>query len=369
MCGPFPERLALGDKKFFQEVNMHSKSKYLGGSLLMGMVIVFASLVIINLGKAAEHKSTSQAKAKTAKQATGFSFVVTPVQGPSWIKFLGLFDIRYTAMGQRGGILPAPLSSRIEPKFQIESPPPRGRMGMGMGGMMGRIYSNFQTSPSEVARLMDEKFFLTGGDLYRLNCQSCHGPKGEGSPPEINSLIGPVKGSSPDLVEEKMKKMGRPIGAEMAKELASQAEASIRKRLLEGGKKMPPFKHLDKEEGDALLKYLQVHFGELKSKGKDILVTQSVARVGQHLVQGTCHICHDATGPGRGRMGMMQSNIPSLASFPWEQSIQSLVRQVEYGTTGMMMRMGGQKMPAYPYVTEDESAAAYLYLVRYPPFL
>ena len=33
----------------------------------------------------------------------------------------------------------------------------------------------------------------------------------------------------------------------------------------------------------------------------------------------------------------------------------------------MMSMMGGQIMPAYPYFTEDEGAAAYLYLVNYPP--
>ena len=345
---------------------MNFKLKTFWGFILIGMIIVLGPLVIINWGKAEENKPTDQGKTKTVNQTAASSFVVTPVHGPSWIKHLGLFDIRYTAMGQQGGSLPAPQSSRIEPNFQIPSPPPRGRMGMGM--MMGRIFSNYQTSPSEVAKLMDEKFFLTGGDLYRLNCQSCHGPKGEGAPPEIKSLIGPVKGSSPVLVEERMKKMGRPIGNELARELASQAEASLRQRLQEGGKKMPPFKHLDKEEVDALLQYLQKHFGDLKSEEKEILVSQSVARVGQHLVQGTCQICHDATGPGRSHMGMMQGNIPSLASFPHEQSIQSVVRQVELGTMRMMMMMGGQRMPAFPYITEDEAAASYLYLVRYTPY-
>ncbi len=344
---------------------MNDKMKSLGAFIVTGMVLVLAFFVFINGGKAAEAKPGDQTKTKSPNPTTGSTFVVTPVHGPSWIRHLGLFDIRYTAMGQQGGSQPAPKSSRIEPGFQIEVPPPRGRRGMGM--MMGRIYSNYQTSPEQVAKLMDEKFFLTGTDLYRLDCQSCHGPKGEGALPEIKSLIGPVKGSSPALVEERMKKMGRPIGKELAKELASQAEASIRQRLQEGGKKMPPFKHLDQEEVGALLQYLQEHFGELKSNQKEILVTQSVARVGQHLVQGTCQICHDATGPGRSRMGMMQGNIPSLASFPYEQSIQSVIRQVELGTMRMMMMMGGQKMPAFPYITEDEAAAAYLYLVRYPP--
>jgi mono/diheme cytochrome c family protein len=334
------------------------------GPVMIGMVTVLAvALGFTDFGTGVEDKPA----AKEELKATGRPYFVTPVYGPSWIRHLGIFEIGFTAMGQMGGLNLAPPSSRVEPKFPIEIRRPRGRGGMGMGGMMGQSYSYYPTNPSEVARLLDEKFLLAGVDLYRLNCQSCHGPDGEGRPPEIKSLAGPVRGSSPALVQERMKKMGRPIDEELAKELAAQAEASIRERLQQGGKKMPPFGHLAKEEVNALLQYLREHVGGLRPEEKEILVSQSVARVGEHLVKGTCHICHDATGPGRGRMGMMGGNIPSLASFPWEQSMQSVVQQVELGSPPMMM-MGGQRMPAYPYITEDEAAASYLYLVRYAPY-
>ena len=66
-------------------------------------------------------------------------------------------------------------------------------------------------------------------------------------------------------------------------------------------------------------------------------------------------------------MGMMMGGIiPSLASFPWEQSMQSLVWQVELGSRTMMM--DGPRMPAYPYITANETAASYLYLMQYPPY-
>jgi mono/diheme cytochrome c family protein len=240
-------------------------------------------------------------------------------------------------------------------------------MGMGRGGMMGGGYSNRRLSSYELEKLMNAKFLLAGVDLYRLNCRACHGPNGDGAPPEIRSVIGPVQGTSPSLIKERMKKMGRPIDDELAKELAAQAEQGIRDRLHKGGEKMPPFMHLDREEIDTLLQYLQKHVGAPESKGKEILVTQSVARVGEHLVKGTCQTCHDATGPGRGQMmGMMSGIIPSLASFPYEQSIQSIVWQVAQGSRPMMM--GGQRMPAFPYITNDEAAASYLYLVQYPPY-
>jgi mono/diheme cytochrome c family protein len=215
--------------------------------------------------------------------------------------------------------------------------------------------------------MMSAQFLLAGADFYRLNCRSCHGPNGDGSPPVIKSLIGPVQATSPNLDKERMKKMGRPIDDELAKELAAQAEQAIRDRLKKGGEKMPPFIHLDSEETDALLQYLRQHVGVPEAGANAILVSQSVARVGEHLVKGTCHICHDATGPGRGSMmGMMRSTIPSLASFPYEQTIQSIVWQVAQGSRPMMM--GGQRMPAYPYITSDEAATSYLYLLQYPPF-
>lgn len=67
-------------------------------------------------------------------------------------------------------------------------------------------------------------------------------------------------------------------------------------------------------------------------------------------------------------MGMMRGIIPSLASFVREQSLSTMIRQVEYGSPRMMgMMTGAQMMPAMPYLTEEEVAAGYLYLADYPP--
>jgi mono/diheme cytochrome c family protein len=351
-----------------KETSMKVKITPVAGLVIIGILtFVMAVPVFAANENPVQTQSAGRSAVSGNQQDSEPVYVVTPVLGPSWLKLIGIFDIRFTAMGHMGGDGTPPRSPRVEPDFPVAQTPPRGRMGMGMGGMMGRSYSNRQFSPYELERMMNEKFLLAGADLYRLNCRACHGPNGDGSPPEISSLIGPVQGTSAPLIEERMKKMGRPIGVELAKELAAQAEESIRQRLQNGGEKMPPFRHIDKQEADALLQYLRQRVGIPESEGKDILVTQSVARVGEHLVKGTCHICHDATGPGRGpRMGMMRGIIPSLASFPYEQSMQSIVWQVALGSRPMMM--GGQWMPAYPYITKDEAAASYLYLVRYPPY-
>lgn len=289
---------------------------------------------------------------------------VTPVRGASWIHHLGIRNISQTAMGQMGGLEPALPSKRREPGL-AETDMNEGRRSM--GGMMGRIFSNYRSNQNEVKRFMDETFLLSGSDLFRLNCQSCHGPNGTGKQPEIHSLIGPVQGTSPAFVKNWGEKLRQAIDPEMAQELVAQAVADLRGRLNNGGEKMPAFRHLEGKETDALIAYLQVLAGVSSDENPGKPVTESVARVGEHLVKGTCHICHDATGPGSGHMMMMRGIIPSLASFPDEKTMQDVVRQVESGSMPMMSMMGGEVMPAYPYVTEDEGSAAYLFLVRYPP--
>lgn len=93
-------------------------------------------------------------------------------------------------------------------------------------------------------------------------------------------------------------------------------------------------------------------------KGAVALTGLSAARVGEHIVKGTCHICHDATGPGGGHSAMAQGIIPSLASIPRDHSLNGVVHQVQYGSSGMMKMAGAEVMPAYPYFTQEEIAAA-----------
>lgn len=319
--------------------------------------LVLATLVVMN-----EKASTNI----LGQQQQSVAPNVTPVVGSSWLKHLGISDTRATAMGRMGGDLPPNPSPRKEPGLSTgEEAGHSGRSHMGR--IMNRMFSMFRSDRQQVSKLMNETFVLTGSDLYRLNCQSCHGPDGKGAPPEIKSLIDPVRGASPTLVMQKMQKMGRSIDDAFAKELAANADSTLRQRLQQGGEKMPPFQHLRGDEVEALLNYLKELAGVPASERRGLLVTQSVARVGEHVVKGTCHICHDATGPGGGHMMMMRGIIPSLASFPEQLSMQQVVRQVELGSSGMMSMMGGQTMPAFPYITENESAAAYLYLVEYPP--
>jgi mono/diheme cytochrome c family protein len=294
------------------------------------------------------------------RPAAGKTPLVTPVSGRSWLHGLGL-SVEETRMGQMGGASPPSRTARREPAPAVDRSPSGP-----LGALLRRFYSIL---PDErlASEALNEPFVLTGADLYRLNCQSCHGPDGTGSPPEINSLIGPVQGTSPALLQQKMKERGRPIDEAFARQLAADGDAPLRERLVKGGKKMPPFTHLAGEEVDALLLYLKQLAGVPEAQEADLRVTQSVARVGEHLVKGTCRICHAATGPGSGHMMMMRGSIPSLASFPEQKSLSDVSRKVLYGPAGMRGVMGGDRMPVFPYLTEEEVAAAYVYLATYPP--
>ena len=269
-----------------------------------------------------------------ASPANSSAYAVSPVSGPSWLKHLGLTQPQ-TRMGQTGGSEPIPASARKEPNV----------------GPSGTI----------------QPFGLAGADLYRLNCRSCHGSDGKGSPPEINSLIGPVQATSAVAFESRMKARGTEVSHEMASEMAAEAAKNLRDRLQNGGKAMPAFKHLREDEVEALLGYLDKLAGVPAGKKAHVIVTESAARVGEHVVKGTCHICHDATGPGGGHMAMMRGIIPSLASLPQENSLSSFATQVQNGSSGMMMMMAGPRMPKFPYLTDEEVAAAYSYLAHYPP--
>ena len=287
---------------------------------------------------------------------------VTPVKGQSWLKHLGL-TIEQTHMGQMGGQAPAPETQRKEPTPEASGESTFTRL-------IERIFDLFRRGRGEEAKQkpMNAPFTITGADLYRLNCRSCHGPDGTGAPPEIKSLIGPVRGTSPALIQARMKKLGHPVSEQVLKQLADQGTQAIRTRLQNGGKKMPPFRHLKGAEVDSLLMYLKQLAGVPKSEWHPIPVTESVARVGEHLVKGTCPVCHSATGPGAGRMMTMRGVIPSLASIPAEMSPGMVDQKVRYGMRGMAAMMGFRpRMPVFSYLTEPEVLAAYLYLESYAP--
>jgi mono/diheme cytochrome c family protein len=211
---------------------------------------------------------------------------------------------------------------------------------------------------------------LTGADLYRLECRGCHRKDGSGAPPEINSIVEPVQGTSLVLWERRMTQAGRSIDPTFARHVVTGAKADLLKRLTEGGQKMPPFSHLQPAEVQALVAYLELLAGVPGATAHQRTVTESPLRVGEHLIKGTCHICHNATGSWPTPAALLDNAIPSLASVPAHRRLAEFVGKVRDGAP---VAMGGPpilcrgRMPVFEYLTDQEVAAAYVYLLQYPP--
>ena len=99
-------------------------------------------------------------------------------------------------------------------------------------------------------------------------------------------------------------------------------------------------------------------------------ITESADRVGELVVKGTCHICHDATQTTERPTTVLSGAIPSLASFPRQKSAGDFIHKVNAGAqlpldSGGVMSRG--RMPVFDYLTAQEVASAYSYLATYRP--
>ncbi len=210
---------------------------------------------------------------------------------------------------------------------------------------------------------------LQGADLYRLNCQPCHKADGKGAPPEINAIIGPVQATSAALMEQRMKEKGRPISGAFARELAAGSTKDLLDRLKNGGQKMPSFGYLTNREIASLVSYLNALAG-IPGTAKQSTVTEPVTRVGELLVKGTCHICHDATGRWPDPEELLQGAIPPIGGFTTEKSIREVIEKARHGAPvvmGVLNLPYRGRMPVFDYLSDDEVASAYVYLMIYPP--
>src|SRR5436309_10933001 len=131
-----------------------------------GLLIVGLSLVATVLSgrtkdaeQAAPASHAAPRRVSAGVKRTG-TVAVTPVEGPSTLRHLGL-TIERSSMGWGGQWSPPP--STAHPDLD----------------RLSRVDGS--TRP----------FLLTGSDLYRVSCRACHRPDGSGAPPEINSVIGP----------------------------------------------------------------------------------------------------------------------------------------------------------------------------------
>lgn len=260
---------------------------------------------------------------------------VTPVSGPSWLKRVG-------ARGNESSL---------------------GR-GAGTYGPAGEA-SRDERAPIRLP--IGQAVTLTGADLYRLNCQACHRAEGTGAPPEIKSVLTLVQGTSLALVREQLRAQGKdPANAASS---ASKARDDLYFRIQNGGQRMPPLNHLQRPDMDALYSYLTglAHTPDAKTPATR---TVSWVRLGEHVVKGTCHICHDAAGPRPSGQALLQGAVPPLSGFLTDRSVAEFVKKARRGAP---IAMGEPpfphrgRMPVFHYLKDEEVAAGYMFLIAYPP--
>src|SRR5262249_28610383 len=211
---------------------------------------------------------------------------------------------------------------------------------------------------------------LRGSDLYRLNCQACHRDSGQGAPPEINSIIDPVRATSTTLVRERMKSGGMSMSRAAVAELAKQSEHALLQRLHSGGQDMPAFPHLSTAETNSLVTYMKELAGVPGVDGSQRIIRTSPIRIGELIVKSTCHICHGAAGPNPNPAQLEDGAIPPLATLTARTNLAGFIRKVTVGAPVVMgnppmIRRG--RMPVFDYLSQDEAADVYLYLTLYPP--
>jgi len=244
---------------------------------------------------------------------------VTPVAGASWLHTLGV-DYRDTSLG-RGA------------------------------GRYGPAPSDVATARTPVQVTLGTRVTVTGADLYRMNCQACHRAEGTGAPPEIKSMLPVVQGST-------LQQMRGHV-----------TRADLYTRIEKGGQKMPPRAHLQRADIDVLYGHLTT-LGAGAKQTAEASETIAVDRLGENVVKGTCHICHDAAGAKPSDKALLDGAIPSLASIMADKSIADFVNKVERGAPTVMgeppLPHRG-RMPVFYYLTDNEIAAAYSYLHAYPP--
>ena len=262
------------------------------------------------------------------------AFGQTPTTGPSWLEHLHR-DMGETSMGRSSA--------------QLGPSPSQNAYPIQVGPLAPTVT-------------------LNGADLYRLKCQSCHGTLGEGSPPEINSIINPVRATSATFILERMKKRGAVMTRKDAMALASQSEAALLDRLRKGGTNMPK-PNLSEVEVRVLLPYLKQLAG---LPAKQTSIQETTIRVGEHLVKSTCHICHAAVGPNPTPQEIGAGAIPPLSTLTSRAGLEQFVRKVTHGSSivrGALSLPSRGRMPVFNYISETEAAAAYFYLLAYPPKL
>lgn len=266
---------------------------------------------------------------------------------------------RHLACGLLLGALAAPLAA-AEPAPALPHPASGPSLLARMGSSMDRIalgqvgYSGSAPDAPEAATpaasdgtpWLVSGFALTGEDLYRINCRSCHGAAVRGLGSTTPSLVGKL----------------RDTAAANPNDENAAAELVIRHQLNQGGAIMPAFAHLDTAEVKALIGYLETVAGTSEASALPRVQVPALL-VGEHVVKGVCQTCHDAT-PGLTPVGG-KAVPPALSEIPQRWALGELLIAMHARTapaSGPAIHR-----PCLGFLSEQELAAGYVYLIAYPP--
>jgi len=308
--------------------------------VFIGGLIVGTTLTVAGGGLPVKQKAPAP-KTRTTEP------VVTAVAGPSWLSHLGL-TYRDSSLGRGAATYGPP------PTPPTYGPPPAQR-----------------PSPSgTVVLAVGHSVVQSGADLYRLNCQACHRAEGTGSPPEIKAVLGLVQGSSLELVRQHLQKQGTAAPRATAQAQSARARTELYRRIQKGGQRMPALAHLQEADIDAIYAYL-MQLAAAPDAPPQSRLTTSWDRLGEHVVKGTCHICHDAIGlRPSGEALLVQGTIPPFTMLLVDKPVADFIAKVRSGapvTTGNPVFHYRGRMPVFAYLQDVEVAAAYTFLTDYPP--
>ena len=313
-------------------------ARRIGPRTLSRFVLAAASAVFLSVPGRGAGGSNAPAERGSARAAERVSEKPTPAVGESWVRHLHV-SLENTALG---GI---------------------GRWGPAVAGGPGPGSALPRREP------LDAPLVVTGRDLYRVSCQACHREDGSGAPPEVLPVTSLARATSRQYFRDKMKERGLPVDEAQLARNAAEAEASLRKRIRSGGEKMPPFPQLDRAETESLIAYVKQLAGVPEPGPAPPPLQEPVIRVGELLVKGTCHVCHDAaaapTTAFEYRVGYGEP--PPLAFFTEQRTLPQLVRKVREGLAEPSVSARHGRMPVFDYLTPEEITAAYIYLLAVPP--
>ena len=170
----------------------------------------------------------------------------------------------------------------------------------------------------EISVTFGELLSLTGKDVYRLNCTSCHGSDRTGYTNIYPSLIN-------------------------IKERFSKEE--VLQQINSGKGQMPSFSHLTLKEREALIAFL---FGE-----QEITFKNPVENLGEKIFKSNCASCHQATtnDPKPPNVRMMEPAPLAGASKRFKKK--EFFRILETGVC---------YMPSFTHFSSEEKESLYIFI-------